>query len=313
MPINTLFAQDVWKDVGRSTSFTVFELNHKDQVAEREAIIDFADRFQAILRSLRIRAEESKLKATLGFSRKAWDYLFPNAPVPKELATYEGLKGPEAEMPATDGDIFIHVRANEEAVVYEAMSLFRKCLKDYTTVVDETKGFRYFEGRAIIGFIDGTEVPTGTELLESALIGDEDPEFINGSYAFAQKWQHDMDQWDSLSTETQEKGIGRRKFNDLELDDDEKMVNAHNVVSKLEIDGEEQKIVRMNTPYSDPATGITGTYFLGYARHWLTIEGMLKQMVEQTDYLLTFSQVLTGQTFFIPSLTTLDKIAEGEY
>ena len=117
------------------------------------------------------------------------------------------------------------------------MSQMRLFLKDFTTVVDETKGFRYFEGRAIIGFIDGTENPQMEDAANYAIIGDEDPNFENGSYAFAQKWRHNMDIWNHLTTETQEKAVGRKKFSDLELADDEKFKNAHNVASQATIDG----------------------------------------------------------------------------
>lgn len=306
-------AQDVWKDVGQHVQFTVLELNRKDQAKEREVICEFADRYQAILRSLRIRDEKGDLKGSFGFSSAAWDYLFPGSAKPKELETYQRVKGPKYEMPASKGDLFFHIRASDEAVVYEAMSQFRRFLKDITTVVDETKGFRYFEGRAIIGFIDGTEAPQIEDAADYAIIGDEDPTFENGSYAFAQKWRHNMDFWNHLKTEEQEKAIGREKFSDLELDDEEKFKNAHNVTSKAEIDGEEQKIVRMNVPYSDPASGNTGTYFIGYSRHWTVTKMMLQNMVDQSDFLLTFSDILSGQLFFIPSRPLLDQIAEGEF
>lgn len=305
-------AQDVWKDVGEHVQFTVLELNRKDQAKEQEAIQEFVDRYQAIIRSLRIRDEKAGLKATLGFSSDAWDYLFPNAPKPKELEPYETLSSGEYEMPATKGDLFLHVRAANEAVVYELISQCRIFLKDITTVVDETKGFRYFEGRAIIGFIDGTEAPQVEDAAEYAIIGDEDPFFENGSYAFAQKWRHNMNIWDHLSTETQEKAIGRKKFSDLELPDEEKFKNAHNVASQAEIDGEEQKIVRMNVPFSDPASGYSGTYFIGYSRYWHVTKLMLENMLSAGDYLLTFSQILSGQMFFIPSRPLLEKIADGE-
>lgn len=121
-----------------------------------------------------------------------------------------------------------------------------------------------------------------------------------------------MDFWQAMKTEEQEKAVGREKFTDLELEDDDKYKNAHNVASKLEVDGEEQKIVRMNVPFSDAATGKTGTYFIGYARHWTVTKGMLQQMVTQRDFLLTFSTVQTGQLFFIPSRDTLAAIADGQ-
>lgn len=305
-------AQDVWKDAGEHVQFTVLELKREDQAKEQAAIEEFVDRYQAIIRSLRIRDNKGNLKSSLGFSNAAWDYLFPNAPKPKELETYETISGDKYSMPATKGDIFLHIRANDEAVVYEMISQCMLFLKDYTTVVDETKGFRYFEGRAIIGFIDGTEAPQVEDAADYAIVGDEDPFFENGSYAFAQKWRHHMDIWNKLTTEDQEKAVGRKKFSDLELKDQEKFKNAHNVASQAKINGVEQKIVRMNVPYSDPASGITGTYFIGYSRHWTVTKKMLENMVEKHDYLLSFSDILSGQLFFIPSRPLLDKIADGE-
>ncbi|MDR1018771.1 MAG: Dyp-type peroxidase [Lachnospiraceae bacterium] len=312
MSINPLKAQDVYKDIGENVTFVVLKLNRANRDEEVETIEDFADKSQAIIRSLRIRASKDNLKVAIGFSNLAWEYLFPKANKPKELETFKGIQG-EYPMPASEGDIFLHVRASKENVVYECISQFMTVLSPITTVVNETKGFRYFEGRAILGFIDGTEVPSEADTPAYAVIGDEDPEFINGSYAFAQKWQHDMGKWNSTSTEEQEKAIGRKKFSDLELEDDEKAPNAHTVSAKLDIDGVEQKIVRMNVPFSEPAQGITGTYFIGYSRRWEVTKGMLTQMVEKGDYLLTFSKLLSGQLFFIPSRDTLEAIADGEY
>ena len=311
MPVTPTKAQDVWKDVGKNVSFVVLKLKRENLAADQEAIAEFADRSQAIERSMMIRAADANLKVSIGFSRTAWDYLFPNAAVPKQLETYTTLTGPEYSMPASEGDIFLHVRAGDEAVVYEVVRQFMVFLEPIASVLDETKGFRYFEGRAIIGFIDGTEAPAEFEAADYALVGEEDPEYINGSYAFAQKWLHDMDFWGKMKTEEQEKAVGRHKFDDLELEDDEKFHNAHNVAAKIEVDGEEQKIVRMNVPFSDPATGKTGTYFIGYSRYWSVTKAMLQQMVDMSDFLLTFSTIQSGQLFFIPSRDTLGEIADG--
>ena len=317
MPIAPSHAQDVWKDVGEHVQFTVLKLTRDNQQQAQEVFQEFADRSQAIIRSLRIRDAKpesgSQLKVSIGISNAAWDYLFPDAPKPKELATYTTLTGEKYEMPASAGDLFFHIRASNEAVVYECQTQFRRVLADITTVLVETKGFRYFEGRAIIGFIDGTEAPAVEDAADYALIGDEDPQFENGSYAFAQKWQHDMPVWDHLHTEEQEKAVGREKFSDFELADEDKFKNAHNVASKFEVDGVEQKIVRMNVPFSDPAAGHTGTYFIGYARHWAVTKGMLQNMLDQNDFLLTFSTILSGQLFFIPSRDLLAQIADDDF
>ena len=50
------------------------------------------------------------------------------------------------------------------------------------TVIDEVAGFRYFDARDLLGFVDGTANPTGVDLPSSALVGDEDADFRGGSY-----------------------------------------------------------------------------------------------------------------------------------
>lgn len=130
MTMNPNQAQDVWKDAGEHVQFTVLELKREDQAKEQAAIEEFVDRYQAIIRSLRIRDNKGNLKASLGFSNAAWDYLFPNAPKPKELETYETISGDKYSMPATKGDIFLHIRANDEAVVYEMISQCMLFLKE---------------------------------------------------------------------------------------------------------------------------------------------------------------------------------------
>ena len=91
MTVEPKLAQDVWKDAGKHVQFTVLELKRQDQKHEQEVVTAFADRYQAILRSLHIRDNEGCLRATFGFSSDAWDYLFPNAPKPKELVSYLSL------------------------------------------------------------------------------------------------------------------------------------------------------------------------------------------------------------------------------
>jgi putative iron-dependent peroxidase len=59
-------------------------------------------------------------------------------------------------------------------------------------VVDEVLGFRYFDARDLLGFVDGTANPTGLDLPASALVGDEDCAFAGGSYVVIQKYLRDL-------------------------------------------------------------------------------------------------------------------------
>ncbi|MBP6345234.1 MAG: Dyp-type peroxidase, partial [Neisseriaceae bacterium] len=190
----------------------------------------------------------------------------------------------------------------------------RNHLGDAVVFIDEVQGFRYFDARSMVGFVDGTENPEGQEALAATVIGAEDPDFSGGSYAVVQKYLHDMTSWNELPEKIQEHVIGRTKADDIELSDEEKPANAHNAVTNIEDeDGNELKIMRANLPFGNPAAGEFGTYFIGYAKTPSITERMLSNMfigepVGNYDRLLDFSTAVTGTLFFIPSRPLLQQL-----
>jgi putative iron-dependent peroxidase len=179
-------------------------------------------------------------------------------------------------------------------------------------LVDETHGFKYFDERDLLGFVDGTENPTGQEACEAATIGDEDSDFTGGSYVVVQKYLHDLVAWGAVSVEEQERVIGRTKLDDIELADAVKPTNSHVALNTIvDADGVERQIVRDNMPFGSAGSGEFGTYFIGYARDPGVTEQMLENMFlgvppGNTDRILDFSRPVTGSLFFIPSLDLLD-------
>jgi putative iron-dependent peroxidase len=183
--------------------------------------------------------------------------------------------------------------------------------------VDEVHGFRYFDDRDLIGFVDGTENPREQAAIEATIIGDEDAAFAGGSYVIVQKYLHDLRGWNALSTEAQERIIGRTKLSDIELDDTAKPTSAHNALTTIVEDGKQLEILRDNMPFGEVAKGEFGTYFIGYARSPHRIEQMLVNMFVgrppgNYDRLLDFSRAVTGTLFFVPSATFLESLAAGE-
>jgi len=180
--------------------------------------------------------------------------------------------------------------------------------------VDEVHGFRYFDERDLLGFVDGTENPAAQTAIEAAYVGTEDAAFAGGTYVIVQKYLHDLAGWNALSTEAQERIIGRTKLADIELDDAVKPSYAHNALAKVVVDGKEIKIIRDNMPFGRAAEKEFGTYFIGYARSPRTIEQMLENMFVglppgNYDRLLDFSVAITGNLFFVPSATFLENVA----
>jgi putative iron-dependent peroxidase len=176
-------------------------------------------------------------------------------------------------------------------------------------------GFRYFDDRDLIGFVDGTENPTAQTAIDAVYLGAEDALFAGGSYVIVQKYLHDVAGWNALPTETQERIIGRTKLSDIELDDAVKPTSAHNALTTIIEGGREIKIVRDNMPFGRVGDKEFGTYFIGYARSPRTIEQMLENMFVgrpsgNYDRLLDFSVAKTGNLFFVPSATFLENVGD---
>jgi putative iron-dependent peroxidase len=197
---------------------------------------------------------------------------------------------------------------------FELATQIMDSIGDAVSIADEVHGFRYFDDRDVIGFVDGTENPRGDAVREAAIIGGEDPAFAGGSYVIVQKYLHNMKAWNALSIEAQEHIIGRRKLSDIELSDAEKPSSAHNALTVIEENGKELKILRDNMPFGRPGHGEFGTYFIGYSRTPRITETMLQNMFVgrppgNYDRLLDFSLAVTGSLFFVPSATFLDNIS----
>ena len=270
-----------------------------------------------LVRSVGKRVPSGNLTCVCGFGSDAWDRLF-GAPRPAALHPFRefGVQGRKAV--STPGDILLHIRAEQMDLCFELATQLMAALGDSVKVVDEVQGFRYFDMRSIIGFVDGTENPVGRKAEAFTLVGDEDPEFEGGSYVLVQKYLHNMTAWNGLTVEAQEKVIGRTKLSDIELDDDAKPSNSHSALTVItDEDGEEVKILRDNMPFGRPGAGEFGTYFIGYARSPQPLEQMLENMfvgrpAGNYDRLLDFSTAVTGGLFFVPSADLLEALPDRE-
>lgn len=283
-----------------------------------DQVKDVCGSLAAFVRSLRKRQPEGQISCVMGFGASAWGKLFPEQPYPKELKPFEEIRGAKHTAPSTPGDIYFHIRAKTMDLCVELATEISTLLDGAVESIDETQCFRYFDGRTIIGFVDGTENPEDEAAQQFTSIGDEDETFKGGSYAFIQKYLHNMKAWNKTTIEDQEKVIGRKKFTDIELSDEEKPANAHNAVTNIsDEDGNELKIMRANMPYANASKGEYGTYFIGYSNTFTTTERMLRNMfigepVGNYDRLLDFSKAITGTLFFVPSPELLSELGGGD-
>jgi putative iron-dependent peroxidase len=294
----------------RAAIFSVATIN--SGAASLAAVRSFCGDLPALLRAVGFRDIEGDLSCVLGIGSDGWDRLF-GQPRPAHLHPFREIKSGPRHAVATPGDLLFHIRAKRMDLCFELATQIMARLGEAISPVDEVHGFRYFDDRDLIGFVDGTENPTGQAAIDAAYIGAEDPAFVGGTYVIVQKYLHNMAAWNALSTEDQERIIGRTKLADIELDDAVKPAFAHNALTTIVEDGKEIKILRDNMPFGRAAANEFGTYFIGYARSPRTIEQMLENMFVgrppgNYDRLLDFSFATTGNLFFVPSATFLENV-----
>jgi len=305
-------AQAVTAPLTRAAIFLVVEL--KPGAGTRTLIRSFCADLAALFRAVEFRDLEAGLSCIMGIGSDAWDRLV-GPPRPAELHPFREIRAGARHAVSTPGDLLFHIRAKRMDLCFEMATQIMARIGAAVTPVDEVHGFRYFDDRDLLGFVDGTENPRGHAVAEAVLIGDEDPAFAGGSYVIGQKYLHDLAGWNALPTETQERIIGRTKLADIELDDSVKPTYAHNALNKVVENGREIQILRDNMPFGQAGAGEFGTYFLGYSRSPRTIEQMLENMFigkppGNYDRLLDFSRAVTGNLFFVPTATFLEDLAD---
>ncbi|RLZ03942.1 peroxidase [Kocuria tytonicola] len=291
----------------KAAMFLVLTVNEGAESQVADVLTEVSD----LTKAVSFRVPTSELMCVVGVGSDAWDRLF-DAPRPQDLHPFREIAGPVHTAVATPGDLLIHLRAGTQDVCFELAKHLMKRLGPHVHVVDEVHGFKFFEERDLLGFVDGTANPEGDAAVAAALVGDGDPAYRGGSYVHVQKYLHDMAAWEALSVEEQQRVIGRSKLEDIEMPDEEKPANSHVALNDLDdVAGRPREIVRDNMPFGRVGSEEFGTNFIGYAADPSVTETMLQNMFLGNprgtyDRILDFSTAQTGGLFFAPPQSFLD-------
>ncbi len=302
-------SQDVLQMPARAAIFLVVTVRPGAEDDVRDMLADVG----GYKRAVAFRLPEDGLSCVVGIGSQLWDRLY-GAPRPAGLHPFRELHGAAHTAPATPGDLLFHLRARHMDLCFELANQLMVRLAGHAEVVDEVHGFRYFDERDLLGFVDGTESPPmHTHAAVTAVrIGDEDPTFAGGSYVIVQKYLHKLTAWNALTVEEQERAFGRHKLSDIEFPDEDKPSNSHLVLNTIfDPDGTQKQIVRDNMPFGSIGAGEFGTYFIGYSADSGVIEQMLQNMFigkppGNHDRILDFSTAVTGSLFFVPTADFLN-------
>ncbi len=279
-------------------------------------VFSVLDGLDDLVKTVGFRDLSGRLSCIVGIGSDLWNRLHSDGR-PKELKPFAPIRGSVHVAPSTPGDLLFHIRSERPDLCFELERILLDSLGAGVTVIDEVSGFRYFDARDLLGFVDGTANPTSLDLPASALVGDEDPDFAGGSYVFVQKYLHDLSAWARVPTPLQEQIIGRTKIDNIEIDDDDAPRKSHKSLATIvDADGNEHDILRDNMPFGRPGRQEFGTYFIGYSRYLWVTEKMLQRMYVGDppgayDRLLDFSTPHTGTTFFAPTRSTLQALVQA--
>ncbi len=293
---------------GNNTIFMVW--NFKDNVDVKDTFKRICALVINLNHSADIRFQDDSESCVMGIGHDAWLRLQLPTPLPKELENFAPIAGEKHTAVATKGDLHFHLRSfNNRGICYDMAAAISDVLDPVAVCVEEVHGFRYWDGRSILGFVDGTENPHGEkQRAYFGLVGENDPGYKGGSYLFVQKYIHDLKAFNALSLPEQEAVFGRHKASDIEMADNVKPKNSHSAVANI---GDNFKVIRDNMPFGNISTNEMGTYFIAYASTFSTIKKMLDKMFigepeGNYDRLLDFSTAKTGTLFFVPTLDMLD-------
>ena len=278
--------------------------------AGNQYIADALGKLGVIEKSIRQKDSDANLTITIGFSANAWEKLFPDDLMPAELHTFNALENGPRQFPSTPGDIFIMIKSERMDLNFQAAKYLRIAFADFSTLTEDIQGYKYLDNRDMIDFVDGTENPIGDARAKAVLVENDNHIHQGGSYLVVQQYIDKQGLWDKQSTEYQEQVVGRTKLDNIELSDEAKPAWAHNAKSKVEIDGEEIKMLRQNRPFGNAIEH--GTLFVGFAASPSIIEISLEQMINADanghyDRLLDFVEARTGCLYFVPSQSFLDQ------
>lgn len=308
-------AQQIDTPLTRSAIFLVCSISRAKNAVEtiRGALAGLS----GITKNVSFRDQSANFACTTAIGTDAWERI-TNTARPAELRPLPVYRGKTHATVSTPGDLLFHIRADRTDLCFEFERQLLDSLGDSIEPVDETIGFRYFDTRDLLGFVDGTANPVGPDLRESVFVtvNDDKSSNVGGSYVVVQKYLHNLDSWNKLTTEQQQSIVGRTKLDNIELDDagaDEQ--KAHKTLATVDDEnGVEHDILRDNMPFGSPAAGQYGTYFIGYSRKLWVIEKMLERMFVgdppgKHDRILNYSTPITGTTFFAPDASLLDSLA----
>jgi len=218
------------------------------------------------------------------------------------LRPFPRMDGPNVVMPSSTGAIWCWLRGEDRGELLHQGRAIIEQLRGPFALTDTTDAFRFGAGLDLTGYEDGTENPDGDDAEAVALLGGGPTGLCCSSFVAVQKWQHDFDAFEAMSSEQQDFSIGRRRSDNEELDD--APASAHVKRTAQEAFEPEAFVVRRSMPWSNGPNA--GLMFVSFSAKFEPFEALARNMLGLNDgivdALFEFTQPLTGDYYWCPAV-----------
>ncbi|MCP4075771.1 MAG: Dyp-type peroxidase [Gammaproteobacteria bacterium] len=206
------------------------------------------------------------------------------------------------DIPSTPTALWCWIRGSDRGEMFHQSRLLELLLEPTFQLMDCIDSFKFDQNRDLSGYEDGTENPQGDEAISTALVHNRGTGLDGSSFVAVQKWSHDFDTFDAMSTETQDNVIGRHVSDNEEFD--EAPESAHVKRSAQENFDPEAFMLRRSMPWAEGLSG--GLNFVAFGKTFDAFEAVLNRMSGKEDgipdALFSFTRPLTGSYFWCPPM-----------
>ena len=272
---------------------------------------------KSVLRDTRADCAAENINLVIGFGPTLLADLTDDMPDDfQPFVTIQAGDGSGRQAKGTQEELLLWMNHDDKGKVWLAQYKARTALKGHMNVARETPTFIYGASLDMTGFIDGTGNPENEKAERAAAIRPDGSSGAGGSFINAQRWIHDLEAWNQMSIEDQEKVFGRTKPDSTRLNPQPDYSHLSHV--ELHEGGapgsdpnlpKKGELVRRSTPYAFH-DGTVGLYFMAFCKDQAPIRERLNLMYAVDggvrDRLVDFSNPASGSFYFAPSVEMLD-------
>ena len=142
--------QQILAAPARAGIFLTLTINESHEAEVAEVLKDVS----SLTRAVSFRIPDAQLICVVGIGAHAWPRLF-KAPAPAKLHPFPEIAGDKYTAVSTPGDLLIHLRGRSADVCFELANQLMRRLGPHCKIQDEVHGFKFFDERDLLGFVDG--------------------------------------------------------------------------------------------------------------------------------------------------------------